>query len=277
MRTRSYLPEAATGGRAARSAPARTVSPSPRWTSILPLSAAPTAASPSSIPPEDEHGAIRSGPDPANLPVVALCSRFRVRVESCIATGLIVYLDLFPADIFLHDLHFLDDSLADADLLLYHRPFFDHDLFLDHGNHDLFFPDLRRGGGFVSFRPSSFDGHTLHAYLDTLFRHGEALPLGTHPFAHPHLSSFALPRLDRDLLFRAPYSHVVFCIMAGHIWRRVSTPCLRRLGCAGVESTPTSPVLCVEPKVKAHPSLELGRNLLFVAQAWCCLHQAPGV
>src|SRR5215217_6497498 len=115
-----------------------------QWTSILPPSAAPTAASPSSISREDEHGAIRSGPDPrpAKLPVVALCTLLRVRVESCIATGLVVYLDLFPADVFLHDLHFLDDSLADTDLLFYHRLFFDH---------DLFFPNLRRGGGFVPF------------------------------------------------------------------------------------------------------------------------------
>src|SRR5215208_63613 len=236
MRTRSHLPEAATGGKAARSAPARTVSPLPRRTSILPPSAAPTAASPSSIPPEDEHGAIRSGPDPrpANLPVVALCTLLRVRVESCIATGLVVYLDLFPADVFFHDLHFLDDSLADADFLFYHRPFFDHDLFLDHGNHDLFFPELRRGGGFVPLRHGSFAGYTLHAYLDMLLRHVEALPLGPHPFAHPHLSSLALPRLDPDLLLRAPHPDVVF-FMAGHIWRRVSPPFLRRLGCAGVE------------------------------------------
>src|SRR5215208_2968537 len=246
------------------------VSPLPRRTSILPPSAAPTAASPSSIPPEDEHGAIRSGPDPrpANLPVVALCTLLRVRVESCIATGLVVYLDLFPADVFFHDLHFLDDSLADADLLFYHRPFFDHDLFLDHGNHDLFFPDLRRGGGFVCF-----DGYMLHAYLDAFLRHSVALRLGTHPFAHPYLSSLALPRFDPDLLLRAPHPEVVF-FMAGYIWCRVSTPCLRRLGC---ESTGTSPLLCAESEVNAHPPLELGRNLVFVAQARRCLHQAPGV
>src|SRR5215210_5474747 len=112
-------------------------------------------------------------------------------LRTCVATCLVDYLDLLPANVFLDNLDVLDDLLADADLLLYHRPLL---------NYDLFFDDLRRVGDFVSYGHGSFDGYTLHGYLDALLGHGEALPLGTHPFAHQHLSSLTLPRLDPDLL-----------------------------------------------------------------------------
>src|SRR5919107_3672267 len=194
---------------------------------------------------------------------------------SGLVIGLVDYLDFLPADVLLDDLDVLDYLLADTDLLLDYGSFLDHDLFLDHRNHDLLFPDLRCGRSFFPCR-GSFDGYTLHGYLDALLGHGEALPLGTHAFAHPHLSSLALTRLDADLLLRAPHPDVIF-FMAGHIWRRVGAPYLRRLACAGEESTGNSPLLCVEPVVNAHPSLELGRNLVFVAQARRALHQASGV
>src|SRR5215210_1182653 len=81
------------------------------------------------------------------LPVVAFSARFRPRV----AAGLVDDLDLLLAHVFLDDLDVLDDLLVDADLLLDHGPLLYNDLFLHHGNHDLFFPDLRYGGGFLPF------------------------------------------------------------------------------------------------------------------------------
>src|SRR5215212_4737152 len=190
--------------------------------------------------------------------------------------GLVVDLDLLLADVLLDYLDVFDDLLADADLLLHHGPFFDHELFLDHRNDDLFFPDLRRGGDLFSGGVAFFDGYTLDGYLGALFGHLEALPLGAHELANTHRPGFALAPSDQDLFLRAPHPDLVI-LAARHARRRLSTSCPRPLHQAHVGGPafggPGFDAACDrQGVVEPDPPLDLGGDLFVVAQARRGLH-----
>src|SRR4051794_34272438 len=95
--------------------------------------------------------------------------------------GLVVDIDLLLAHVPLDDLLVLGNLLAQADLLLDHRPLLHDDLFFQERHDELVFANLGFGGLLA-----------LHAHLFSPHGHSDPLALGAHPFANPHRPGLAL-------------------------------------------------------------------------------------
>src|ERR671932_74954 len=123
----------------------------------------------------------------------------------CVAAlCLIVDVDLLLADILLYHLLFLDNLLAQTDLLFYHRTLLDYDLFLDDGYPDLVIPDLRLG-----YRRTLFNRNAFHTYFLALFRDNEALAVGPHLLANAYAPGLAFASTSPKLLLNPLHPKLV--------------------------------------------------------------------
>src|SRR5919199_2056763 len=114
----------------------------------------------------------------------------------CVAAlCLVINIDLLLADILLYHLLFLDNLLAQTDLLFYHRALLDYDLFLDDGYPDLVIPGLRLG-----YRRTLFNRNAFDTYLLTLFGDNEALAVGPHLLANAYAPGLAFASTSPKLL-----------------------------------------------------------------------------
>src|SRR5919202_4852041 len=119
----------------------------------------------------------------------------------CVAAlCLIVDVDLLLADILLYHLLFLDNLLAQTDLLFYHRTLLDYDLFLDHRYPDLVIPDLRLGYR----RRTLFNRNAFHTYFLALFGDNDTLAVGSYLLAHAHTPGLAFASTTSPKLLLNP-------------------------------------------------------------------------
>src|SRR5215216_3542208 len=118
---------------------------------------------------------------------------------------MVVYVDLFLADIFLDDLLILDDVLTDPQLLLDHRPLLGYDFFLDHWNADLVVADLCSGALLVHRYP-------LDADLLMLCGHPHLLAISAYALAHVQGPSLALSGAGLELLLASLHPKLVLVL-----------------------------------------------------------------
>src|SRR5215218_2451884 len=119
----------------------------------------------------------------------------RVCLPSALA-GVVFYIHLFAPHVLLDDLPLVDDVFADADLLLRHRFFLDHDLVLDH-RHGYFVGAYLSLGRLAAYR------HSLDAYLLATGRHLQPLAVGADALADVDATGHALAG-PREQFFFAP-------------------------------------------------------------------------
>src|SRR5215218_4656255 len=119
----------------------------------------------------------------------------RVCLPSALA-GVVFYIHLFAPHVLLDDLPLVDDVFADADLLLRHRFFLDHDLVLDH-RHGYFVGAYLSLGRLAAYR------HSLDAYLLATGRHLQPLAVGADALADVDATDLALTG-PREQFFFAP-------------------------------------------------------------------------
>jgi hypothetical protein len=115
----------------------------------------------------------------------------------------VVDVDLFAANVLLDDLLVLDYLLAQANLLLDHRPFLDDDLFLDYRHPDFVVADLDLGVLPV------LDRHPLSVDLLPLFGNGETLVVGPYLLAHAYAPGLAFASTSSELFLNPLHPKLV--------------------------------------------------------------------
>src|SRR5215218_6012495 len=118
--------------------------------------------------------------------------------------ALIVYLDLFLAQVHLDGFLVPDDLLADTDLLFEHDLLGDNDLLLEDLHDHLVLADIRLG----SSAGLPIDGHPLDDYVLAPLRDPHHLALCSHPLLDVHLTGLAPPEAGAELLLRALHPQV---------------------------------------------------------------------
>src|SRR5215210_5089558 len=124
--------------------------------------------------------------------------------------ALIVYFDLFLAQVHLEDLLVLHDPLAQPDLLLEHDALGDHDLLLEDLQDHLVLADVLLGGtaGLPHCR------HPLDVYLLAPLRDPHHLALGVYALPDVHPTCLALSDAGADFLLRALHPQVFLEVIA---------------------------------------------------------------
>src|SRR5215217_993494 len=120
--------------------------------------------------------------------------------------ALIVYLDLFLAQVHLDGFLVPDDLLADTDLLFEHDLLGDNDFLLEDLHDHLVLADIRLG----SSAGLPIDGHPLDVYLLAPLRDPHHLALCSHALLDVHLTGLAPPEVGAELLLRALHPQVFF-------------------------------------------------------------------
>src|SRR5829696_10108500 len=123
--------------------------------------------------------------------------------------ALIVYLDLFLAQVHLDDLLVLHNPLAQPDLLLEHDALGDDDLLFEDLQDHLILADISLGG------PAGFPGlalhrHPLDAYLLAPLRDPHHLALGVYALPGAYPACLALADAGAEFLLRALDPQVFF-------------------------------------------------------------------
>src|SRR5687768_18532045 len=122
---------------------------------------------------------------------IRLPSLLRQRPLRAASRALIVYLDLFLAQVHLDGFLVPGDPLSDTDLLFEHDLLGDNDLLLEDLHDHLVLADIRLGGspglpGLALYR------HPLDVYLLTPLRNPHHLALCSHALLDVHLTGLAL-------------------------------------------------------------------------------------
>src|SRR5918999_5071005 len=105
--------------------------------------------------------------------------------------ALIVYLDLFLAQVHLDGLLVPGNPLSDTDLLFEHDLLGDNDFLLKDLHDHLVLADIHLGSS-AGLPGLAFDGHPLDVYLLTPLRDPHHLALGSHALLDVHLTGPAL-------------------------------------------------------------------------------------
>src|SRR5829696_6974215 len=119
----------------------------------------------------------------------------RAMLSDSAMIGLIVDLDLLLADVPLYYLLFLDDLLAQVDLLLGNGALLDDDFFLDDGHKELLLADL------ALRRLPALNGHPIYVHLLAPLWHLHPLTVGPHPLTYVYAANLALAGTGYKLLF----------------------------------------------------------------------------
>src|SRR5215213_4327769 len=124
-----------------------------------------------------------------------------------VSPALIVYLDLFFAQVHLDDFLVPGDPLAQPDLLLEHNALGDHDLLLEDLHHHLVPADIRLGGsaglpGLALYR------HPVDVYLLAPPRNPHHLALRSHALLDVHPAGLLLADAGAEFLLRALHPQV---------------------------------------------------------------------
>src|SRR5918994_3855489 len=138
---------------------------------------------------------------------IRLPSLLRQRPLRAASRALIVYLDLFFAEVHLDGFLVPGDLLSDTDLLFEHDALGDHDLLLEDLHDPLVLADIRHGSctglpGLTVYR------HPLDDYLLTPPRDPHHLALCSHALFDVHLTGFALADAGSEFLLRALHPQV---------------------------------------------------------------------
>src|SRR5918997_3751126 len=120
---------------------------------------------------------------------------------------LVVYLDLFLAQVHLDGLLVPGDPLADTDLLFEHDPLGDNDLPLEDLHDNLVLADIRHGSC-AGFPGLTVYRHSLDDYLLASLRDPYHLTLCSHALLDVHLTGFALADACAEFLLRALHPQV---------------------------------------------------------------------
>src|SRR5918993_3077596 len=123
--------------------------------------------------------------------------------------ALIVYLDLFLAQVHLDDLLVLHNPLAQPDLLLEHDALGDHDLLFEDLQDDLVLADIGLRGP-AGLPGLAFHRHPLDLYLLAPLRDPHHLALGMYALPGAYPACLALADAGAEFLFGALHPQVSF-------------------------------------------------------------------
>src|SRR5918998_2869291 len=139
-----------------------------------------------------------------NLP-----SLLRQRPLRAASHALIVYLDLFLAQVHLDGFLVPGDPLSDTDLLFEHDPLGDNDLLLEDLHDHLVLADVRLGGA-AALPGLALYWHPLDLYLLTPLRDPHHLALCSHALLDVHLTGPAFADAGAEFLLRALHPQFFF-------------------------------------------------------------------
>src|ERR671913_493802 len=138
---------------------------------------------------------------------IRLYPLLRQRPLRAASRALIVYLDLFLAQVHLDGLLVPGDPLADTDLLFEHDSLGDNDLLLEDLHDHLILADVRHGSCAGLFGLALY-WNPLDDYLLAPLRDPYHLTLCSHVLFDVHLTGCALADAGSEFLLRAPHPQV---------------------------------------------------------------------
>src|ERR671912_555080 len=138
---------------------------------------------------------------------IRLPSLLRQRPLRAASRALIVYLDLFFAEVHLDGFLVPGDLLSDTDLLFEHDLLGDNDLLLEDLHDHLVLADIRHGSC-AGFPGLTVYRHALDDYLLASLRDPYHLTLCSHALLDVHLTGFALADAGSEFLLRALHPQV---------------------------------------------------------------------
>src|ERR671916_1173666 len=115
---------------------------------------------------------------------------------------LVVYFDLFLAQVHLDGFLVPGNALSDTDLLFEHDLLGDNDFLLEDLHDHLVLADIRLGSS-AGLPGLAFDGHPLDVYLLTPLRDPDHLALCSHALLDVHPAGLALANAGAQFLLRA--------------------------------------------------------------------------
>src|SRR5215212_7151628 len=130
-----------------------------------------------------------------------------LRCQRPLPAALVVYFDLFLAQVHLDGLLVLHDPLAQPDLLLEHDALGDHDLLLEDLQDHLVLADVLLGGT-AGLPGLPHCQHPLDVYLLAPLRDSHHLALGVYALPGAHPAGLTLPDADVGFLLRALHARV---------------------------------------------------------------------
>src|SRR5215213_445123 len=136
-----------------------------------------------------------------------------LRCQRPLPAALVVYLDLFLAQVHLEDLLVLHNPLAQPDLLLEHDALGDHDLLLEDLQDHLVLADVLLGGT-AGLPGLPHCRHPLDVYLLAPLRDSHHLALGVYALPDVHPTGLALADAGADFLLRALHPQVFLEVIA---------------------------------------------------------------
>src|SRR5687767_12209296 len=138
---------------------------------------------------------------------IRLPSLLRQRPLRAASRALIVYLDLFLAQVHLDGFLVPGDPLSDTDLLFEHDLLGDNDLLFEDLHDHLVLADVRHGSR-AGFPGLTVYRHPLDDYLLASLRDPYHLTLGSHALFDVHLTGLALADAGSEFLLRALHPQV---------------------------------------------------------------------
>src|SRR5215213_5330322 len=143
-----------------------------------------------------------------------LAAPLLLRCQRPLPAALVVYFDLFLAQVHLEDLLVLHDPLAQPDLLLEHDALGDHDLLLEDLQDHLVLADVLLGGT-AGLPGLPHCRHPLDVYyLLAPLRDSHHLALGVYALPDVHPTGLALADAGADFLLRALHPQVFLEVIA---------------------------------------------------------------